>query len=522
MKTFVLNHAEDVIGVLSGFDRLVFRGTIRQLAHLDGLESYLATMHVLLKDFGRHALAKSTQIKEAVQGAVEKLGRPVVYLPSSQTSKEQTARAIAERDGVRDGTICLLTCVEPCKTFEVHGDRATRRIHLKPALRKCLFLYRYAFHPVFGFTHVRIQSWFPFTVRLYLNGREWLAREMDRLGLGYRRRENCFVWLSDPTRAQRLMDEQLRHRWPEALDAAVRDLNPAYPAMFGRFVAPYYWSVDQSEWATDIMFRSPDALARLYPRLVRHGISAFSSPDVMRFLGQSVPSHGRVNGNFLGEIVSDLKHRPEGVRIKHRLNSNSIKLYDKQGSVLRIETTIVNARDLKVFRPREGDPHGKRAWRRLRNGVADLFRRTRLSQAANERYAEALAAIDAPLRFGEIVDRLARPAEIHGRRVRGLRLWDPGDLALLRAVNRGEFVITGLRNRDLRALLHSERPPDAAEDRRRSTRTGRLLRLLRAHRILRKVPKTHRYLVTPFGRRTIAALLAANDATVEQLTRKAA
>src|SRR5262249_45423141 len=97
----------------------------------------------------------------------------------------------------------------------------------------------------------------------------------------------------------------------------------------------HYWSADETEWATDLMFRSSKALAELYPGLLRHAMTTFSSSDVMRFLGkEGVPRVAGVHPTLQGEVVSDLKRRPEGVRIKHRVNSNSIKMYDKQGSVL--------------------------------------------------------------------------------------------------------------------------------------------------------------------------------------------
>lgn len=521
MKTFVQNHAEDVIGVLSGFDRLLFRGTIRQLSHRGGMMSYLLFRGILLKDFGAHSAAMTELVKDAVASAVRERGRPVIYLQSSTLRKDDRAREIARRDGITQGSIALLTCVEPCQSYEIYRNRATRKLELQPRRRKCLFLYHYLIHPVLGFMHARIQTWFPFSLQVCLNGREWLARQMDRAGLDYRRRDNCFVGLENPTEAQRLMDQQLATNWPDLLGGIARALNPAHQAMFGPFRAPYYWSVSQSEWATDLMFRDEQSLARIYPPLVQHGLRSFSSPDVMRFLGRKVPAQGRVNGCFQGEVVSDLKHRPEGIRIKHRVNGNSIKLYNKQGSVLRFETTINQPRDFKVFRPKEGDEGGPRAWRPLRQGIADLHRRARVSQAANNRYAQALAAADCATPLGEQIAKLCQPTALNGQRVRALRPWATDDLALLRAVNRGEFAINGVRNRDLRGLLCQ--PASSQTDRRRqSARISRQLRLLRAHGLLQKVPHTHRYQLTRSGRQIIAALLAAHHASARELARIAA
>lgn len=136
-------------------------------------------------------------------------------------------------------------------------------------------------------------------------------------------------------------------------------------------------------------------------------MTALASPDVMRFLGKKLPKHGGVNGHFKGEVVTDLKTRPEGLRIKHRLNHNSIKMYDKQGSVLRVETTINDARDMKVYRRKEGDPKSPKSWRRMRKGVADSRRRAQVSRAANDRYLESLAAVESKQPLGNWPARCA-------------------------------------------------------------------------------------------------------------------
>jgi len=479
---------------------------------------YLSHVSVLLKHFAQHVEAMSERLKKAATEGMQATGRPVVYLPSATVSKEEEAKKIAHRDGVKKGPICLLTSVEPCWTYGIQRDRKSKRLLLQTQTRKCLFLYWYQIHPKLGFMHTRIQSWFPFNIQVCLNGREWLARQMDRQHLEYRRRENCFVWLKDQRKAQALLDAQLKISWPTLLNELGRQINPAHDEMFGDFAGSYYWSAYQSEWATDILFRNASTLANLYPRLVRHGISTFSSPDVMRFLGRKVPTTGY--GRFRGEVVSDLKHRPEGLRIKHRVDRNSIKLYDKQGSVLRIETTINDPHPFKVFRRAEGIRKGPRSWRPMRRGIADLQRRAQVSQAANRRYAGALAAVDSKTPLGHLIEPLCRPAMLNGRRVRPLHLGDPDELVLLRAVSHGEFIVSGFRNRDLRTILYPSIPHENLE--RISARVTRLLRLLRAHQLIRRVPKSQRYLLTPKGHQAIAAILAAHAASTQDLSRCAA
>jgi hypothetical protein len=522
MLTFVQRHAARVIGVLHGFDRVRLRGTLRWLANCRGLMNYLYAVKVLLKDFTDYAKQATDQIRDASHEVAAAAGRPVEYLNSSSISKEERAREIARRDGVTEGLICVLTSVDPCISYRVSRNREKKELELRCERMKCLHHYFYYLDRELGFLHLRLQTWFPFNLHVCINGREWLARQMDAEGLEYVRRDNCFAQVADVPRAQQLLDRQLHFNWNGFLRRLTQQSHPAHRLLFRDPDLTYYWSIEESEWASDVMFRSHQDLADLYPRLIHHGITGLSSPDVMRFLGRKIPGHGRVNGHFAGEIVSDLKHRPEGLRLKHRLNRNSIKMYDKQGSVLRVETTINDARDMKVFRRKEGDPQGKPDWRRLRKGVADVRRRAKISQAANDRYLQAMAAVDHNASLGQLTSPLCQPAQWQGRRVRALNPLSPDDLQLLTSVNRGEFTINGFRNRDLRALLYPAAATEPAEARRQSAAITRRLRLLRGHGLISKVAKTHRYIVTEAGRLAIAALLAAQQVDAARLTQLAA
>lgn len=522
MEKFVSRHGEAVIGTLCGFDRLVFRGTLRILAHRGGMMTYLGAARVLLKDFAAHAQDLSRRLKQASEVLAGRSGRPLRYLASSASNKEEIARAIARADGVEQGLVCILTAVEPCLSYEIVRDRATRYLELEPRRRKCLHLYHYQVHPVLGFMHARIQTWFPFSIQICLNGREWLARTMDAAGLSYQRRDNCFVWLEDAARAQHLMDQQVRAAWPELLDGIAHSLNPEHDEMFRALPVEYYWSTYQSEWASDILFRDPARLARLYPKLVHHGLTTFLSPDVMRFLGRKIPPSGRLPSQLKADLVSDMKRRPEGVRIKHRLGGNSIKMYDKQASVLRVETTINDAAGFKSFRAPEGKPGAPKSWQRMRKGIADLHRRTQVSQAANDRYLNALASVEDTTCLGDLAARLCRPAKRKGRRLRALNPYAPDDARLLEAISRGEFALNGFRNRDLRRLLFDDAAAAKPEQRRHAAAVSRKLALLRAHRLIRKVPGTHRYHLSNQGRRIVTGLITARNASTDVLTKLAA
>jgi len=512
MERFLARYRPLITAVLSGFDRLVFRGTLIPLVRPGGMYTFLTRAQIALLDFKPYVLATSERVKAAALREALEHDRPIRYLESSTIDKEALARRLLAEHPVDQGLICAFKTVEPCMSFEYHrsSDPHERGLRLRP--RKCLHVYKYYWHRVFGFLSARLQTWFPFAIQICLNGREWLAAHLQRQGVEFRRHDNAFTWLGDPARAQRLMDHQLTVAWPRALDALARALHPLHAEIFRPWPQSYYWSTYQSEWATDLLFTDPRALARVYPALVRHATLHFQSPDVMRFLGR------QVHGNFAGELVSRCTARPEGVRVKHWVNGNSITMDDKAGSILRVETTVGKATDFKVFRPLHHQPRGCRAWRPLRKGVADLHRRAQVSQRSNEHYLDALAAVDDGTPLHRLLDQVGRRTAYRGRPVRALRTGDPADLALLRAVARGEWATAGFRNRDLRRLLYSPLPTASPlEAQRLTAKVTRQLRLLRAHGLIQRIPKTHRYRLTPKGQLLTAAVFAARDATLKQL-----
>jgi hypothetical protein len=321
------------------------------------------------------------------------------------------------------------------------------------------------------------------------------------------------------------MDGQLQTEWPQVLDRIANQLDPIHETIFQKHPVRYYWSTYQHEWAIDVVFREADYLRRLYRRLIHHGITTFGSSDVLRYLGKRTPLSGQVPWNFAGNVTATLREREEGVRIKHMVNNNSLKLYDKAvttaGSVLRAETTLQNTRDLRTYRPKEGDPDGPSAWRPMRRGIADLYRRAELSQKSTERYLDGYASIEDSTTFEQLLRKIDKPALWRGRRVRALRPFND-DHPLLAAIARAEFDLTGFRNRDLQQLLFSAAPPTEREARRRSAWVTRQLRLLRAHGLIAKINGTHRYRLTRIGRTLTTAILTALRASVRQLMSAAA
>jgi hypothetical protein len=512
VRRFLSRFRDKITGVIDGFDRIVFRGWLGQFRYESGMETFLSSQDVLLKDFEPFAKDLTHMLRGDAEAVATELHDKVIYLPSAKESKEKIAQKYMAERNVRFGPICVLSALEPCMTWEVRRWRD--RSHPQTFRRrsaKCLHYYHYFSDRRFGFGHVRVQSWFPFQVRVCLNGREWLGRRLDERRMRYERADNCFPWIASPERAQELMDEFLALAWPNILDELVIAANPMLGTLIHQLGQGYYWTTWQAEWATDVMFKDAESLAECYPSFVRYAMENLKSQDVMRFLGK------KLHGNYKGEITTDYKKRIEGVRIKHWDKLNSMKMYDKFGRVLRPEMTFNDPGEFKVRRKAQGDPDSPVKLRPIRKSVVDLRRLARTGKACTHRYLDVFAnvAVDTPLR--QIVEPLTRPTELAGRRVRGLRPWTSPDVELLEAVGRGEFIANGFRNRDLVPLLYPKVPDDPAERRKVSAKVTRQIRFLRAHRLIKKVEGTHRYLVTTRGRTAIDAIIAARSASLSKL-----
>jgi hypothetical protein len=496
------------------------RGSKRLLCTPGGFFDYLQQIKVALWDYKLYAKDTTVALCKAIETDAKQAGL-YHYVNNSWQSKEELALAQASEQKRERGLIAVIGCVEPCQIMQVRRDRETKKLEPRIEPGKCLHYYHYYLDPRYGLRYTRLQSWFPFTIHIGLNGRDWLAQQMTQATLKYQKKDNSFTWVQDWQAAQCLLDIQLRTNWPSLLDQWTQESHPWLEALFPQPV-PYYWSVQEAEFATDIVFKKPDDLQRLYPQLVHYSTSLLKSTDVLRFMGYHVTKAGRPRLDFADEVVTTIKELVEGTCVKHRVAQNLLKMYDKSGQILRLENLLINVRDFKVYRRREGDSDGPMEYLRLRKSVADIHRRAQLGQTINERFANALATVEDKTPLGELVQDLGRPTKWKGRPVRAINPLAPADAALLEAVNRGEFLINGFRNRDLRALLFPETPTATPKEAKsQAAKVTRLLRLLRAHGIIAKVPKTHRYQVSTEGRQKLAALLAAQKAGTEQLLKAA-
>jgi hypothetical protein len=511
-------YKDKITGAIRGLDRIRFRGTLRLLANQNGLSRFMSFTNVLLKDFGGWAEGLTAMIRQSCRAKAEELGIETHYLRRASIDKEKLAREIAESRGIKEGSICMLSAVEPCIAPMVKGNKRQKKLELVMAQRKCVFVYHYFDDPVFGFGHVRIQSWLPFNIFICLNGRHWLEKQLLKEGIGYIKDGNCFPWIEDIETAQNLLNKQFETNWSQMLMKLSLESCPALSEVIRPLKPEYYWSADDTEWATDIMFKSVKSLDELYPSLLHHAMHVCDSPSVMRYFGRR-----QLGGVYPNEIISDYRRRYEGIRVKHWKNHNSVKMYNKSGSILRIETTISNTRDFKVFRHPDDNKNRPASWQKMRKGVSDLYRRCQTSDKCNERYADSLASAQVADKLKEVISPACSKTRKNGRTYRGLNPWQEQDYKLLAFLACGENTIGGFRNKDLRKWLYpkSERL-EKQEKKKYSGRTTRLIKLLRVHGLIKKVAKENRYMLTAKGQKFAGALMAASVVDIKALTKIAA
>jgi len=505
MNAFVAKHREKIQAILECFDRVIIRGHL-PMAGPGYFSTWLYSKQIALNlkdppegwwNFKEAAPWFAQALKEHAKALAAGANRPYQHL-ASHGSMEETARALAAKDGITDGLVCVYGTMETCCTFRVRYEESGPKV--RPDRRVCLVLYYYWMDREFGLMHVKIQTWFPFTLQVYVNGHEYLARKLASDGIGFRKVDNAFVWLADPERAGQCARGFWRRDWPPFLNCLARRVNPLLEDWLDG--QSYYWVLDEAEFSTDVLFVDKKALATLRPALYEHAALCFGAEQVMTFLGR------RYRETFQGEVRTHWHRREPGAAVKHWVKGNALKMYDKDGTVLRIETVINNPKEFFVHRPRQKqDGTEEVGWFPMSKGVAHFYRYAQVGQKVNDRYLEALAVVN-DLGVGQKeLDRKCAPVFFQGRMRRGLQPLGRDDQALFEAALRGEHAVRGFRNGELAERLYGTRPKDPVERRRRCGRVSRRISVLRAHGLVSKIPRSRRYQVTNSGQRFMSTAI---------------
>lgn len=516
MNLFVAKFRDMIKGMITGFDRIVFKGSILPLAHAAGAMSFCQSRGIRNKDFKRWAIEQTRQVVESAQEhAREQSGRDIQPIFSSKVRKEAIAHERQRQTGIASGLIGVWSATESCWSYRAQYSAQAGHPLLRKEPMKCKHLYFYLDHAQYGFMNIRLQTWFPYHIQIALNGREWLRRSLEKAGINFVVRGNKFLHIDDYARAQRLLDRQLDTRWKRMLEGFLADAFPAKNAILGPHLS-YYWTLWESEWATDFIFRSPQDIAPIADSLLRHAFMTGTGQRVLRYLDRPLKQDGTPRANMNHEVTSRLLDFHDGLRVRHWVDTNSVKGYNEL-NVFRAEMTMNQPGMFRVHRHTQGQ--GDSAPKRLlplRKGVADIVLRTRISQDVNERFLDNLATAQCETPVRDLLDNVVNAFTKEGRRVRALAPTGK-DRPLLQALHDPAFCISGLSNRDLREKLREETGYNGMTQKQLSAKISRQLRLLRDHGLIRKVPRQKRYLMTRKGRELTAALDALLAASTKQL-----
>ena len=494
MELFTERHAEKIVGELSCLDRVVITGTIPGICHAEGMSGYLRFKGIRIFDYTRWAEPLREEIRQNAQRLAQEAGLPIEHLRNSSVRKESLVREILNERGEHEGLVCIFSAMEACPSYKPWHDKASGRTFLKPDTGKCLHYYFYFIDKDLGLCYLRVPSWAPFRLQFYFNGHGMLEAALRHRGIDARMLDNAFVHMADWSSAQRLA-ERVRPEWlHRKLDRYARMCCPPVR----RLDSGYHWSVMQIEYATDIVFRRQQELAPIYEALVRTAVHAVKAENVATFLGH------KLYGQYRDEVGNDFQTRIQGTRIKHQMGKAAIKMYDKHGLILRIETTL---NDVSFFKHHRRVEHRDGSWEMktaaLKKSIYSLPLLLELMQAANRRYLEFISTLDDPSGALKDLEKLGRPVREAERSLRGFNLFSGEDLDLFQALLRGEFNISGFQNKDLAQRLQKA-----------SRKVSALLKRLRAHGLIKKIGHCYKYYLTALGRRVAATALRVREMTI--------
>jgi hypothetical protein len=487
-------HAGQIAGVLSCYDRIIVQGTLPIFCYADGMTKYLSKRGIRIFGFTDFAKPLTESIKANAQAVAAANGMEIDYVRKKNFRKEDRVKEAIQKRGTHPGLVWIFSALEPCTTYQPWHNKKTGQTYLRYDDGKCLHYYFYFIDEELGLCYLRVPTWCPFRLQFYCNGHNWLARQLDRKNIGYTLLDNAFSAIGDWKTAQQLADSwdpaRLHRKLDEFADRycpILKDL-PALPGTVN-VQESYHWSLDEAEYSTDIVFHRRADLQAIYGNLIRTAIHTVKPDDIATFLGR------KLTGNYQDEMGNRYNVRIEGTRVRHSMGMVSIKMYDKFGLILRIETTTKDVSFFKHYREveqRSGELVSKFA--PMRKTIYSLGALREVLQASNRRYLEFLSAIDDPSNGIDKLNRITKTVHEEARSYRGFNFFDPEDEAIFVTLARGEFAISGVQNKALRKHYPKLN----------SGQISRVLRRLRTHGLIKKASHCYKYYLTALGKQTVA------------------
>jgi hypothetical protein len=494
MTTMLLTekYIEQLDGVLHCYDRLVLTGSLMPLCYAQGMTKYLNEQHIRIFDYAQFAQPLAEQLRATAEAIATEHGLTIEYIRKKNFRKEARIEALLQKRGQHPGLIHIFSALEPCASYKPWHDKNTHHTYLKAADAKCLHYYFYFIDDELGLCYFRVSTWCPFRVQVYFNGHAWLANQLRRKEIAFHLQDNAFTHIADYAAA----NELAAHLEVAVLHRRLDQFAERFCPIVNTLSLSYQWSIWQAEYATDLVFKQRRDLQQFFPPLLETLVLSIKPDDIASFLGR------KLHGNYQGEVTTRLQKRFPGTRIKHAIGPVSLKLYDKFGLILRLETTVNDVsffQQRRVVEHRNGEHETK--WAAMKKTLYNLGTLQKVLWAANRRYLEFLSALETPSGGEAQLQRLSEAQTENGHHYKGFNFFAADDAGLFRLLLRGEFAISGLTSRAFQALL-----PDKS-----SGQVSRLLKRLRVHGLLKKIGHRYKYYLTNFGRQVLTLALTLRE-----------
>ena len=483
MDLLTTTYKNKISGTLSCLDRVILTGTIPQICYSQGMTSYLYSKNIRIFDYPKFAEPFRERLRTNAEQIAKESNIEIEFVRKSHIRKEDLVKKVLEKRGYHAGLVHIISAMEACGSYQPWHDKQTGKTFLKGTQGKCLHYYFYFIDSYLGYGYIRVPTWCPFKLQIYINGHNILANELDNNNIKYSMLDNAFDYIEDFEKAQEICDNINIKKIHKRLDSLAKIYCPVYLS----FNQVYHWSIMQAEYATDIVFKKQKYLQSIYSELTATAIHTVKPDNIATFLGH------KVDPKYQGEIGNNYNIRIEGSRIKHSMGKSSIKMYDKFSKILRIETTTNDVSFFKHYREvehRDGTKSMKFA--PLKKNIYSLTLLSLLFKASNKRYLEFISAFDNKEAGRKRLNKVTKSKQDNNRNYRGFNMFSDADLSLLLTVLRGEYNISGFRNKDIRLKLPFN-----------SSKVSRLIKRLKVFGLIKKAGKTYKYYLTKLGKELV-------------------
>lgn len=484
MQSIIERYADKIKGVISCYDRVVITGTIPGVCYAKGMTQILFENHIRIFDYTKYVEPLRDEIRNNAKKVAEKNGLEIEFIRKKNFRKEARIKEILEERGHEPGLVHIFSAMEPCNSYRPWHDKNNNKTFLRSTSGKCLHYYFYLIDENLGLCYIRVPTWCPFRLQIYFNGHNMLSNQLKKSGIGFKMLENAFVDIDDFDKAQRISNGISVAQIHKTLDDFAQEFCP----VIRKFPHAHHWSIMQAEYATDIVFKRQKDLQPLYENISRTAIHAVKANNIATFLGR------KLHGNYQDEMGNDFSTRIQGTRIKHSMGKVAIKMYDKFSLVLRIETTVNDVSFFKHYRTvehRDGTSEKKNV--NMKKGIYSLAPLMGILLIVNMRYLEFISAIDDNSAEVKNLSKISKTVVKDDRPYKGINLFSEEDQRVFEALANGGFNIRGFQNRNLYQALENKT----------SSQISRIIKKLRVHGLIRKIPRSYRYHLSKLGKAVV-------------------